>query len=368
MATLWRKTKSGVWYITYRVNGKQVARSLRTRSKREAVRLRQEIEALLSERKPVSLRVAEAEDSEARNPRCGEFWESFSAWALVHRLRSVLEGYEVWFHQLVEYTGARRLGDISRRDIESFKAKLLRQGKRKPEGVGLDPVSINGALKTLQAIWGHAIRLGLYTGENPVAGVERLRTPERLDQTYLDKEQVEALLDAALGYGETKYVKRIEARNVYLAIALMAYAGLRRREACYARWEWIDWANRVIKVQNDGGFSTKNRKPRIISMHSRLGEILAAHRQEAGYILESTRAGEEKTAYRADFKKAFQQVCESAGIRTTPHQLRHSFATRHAIAGTSLHVLAGWLGHSTTWVTQRYAHFQTTYNAAADNI
>jgi len=113
---------------------------------------------------------------------------------------------------------------------------------------------------------------------------------------------------------------------------------------------------------------TKNRKPRIISMHSQLMDILAAYRQEGGHILESTRTGEEKAEYRADFKKAFQQVCALADIETTPHQLRHSFATRHAIAGTSLHVLAGWLGHSTTWVTQRYAHFQTTYNTAADNI
>ena len=245
---------------------------------------------------------------------------------------------------------------------------MLRQGKRKRKGVGLNPVSINNGLKTLQSIWNHAIRLGLYTGENPVTGVERFRTPKRLDQSFLDKEKVDALLDAALRYGDVKYVKRAEARNVYLAIALMALAGLRKGETCYSRWDWIDWPHRLLIVRNEEDFMTKNRKPRIISMHSQLMDILAAYRQEGGHILESTRTGEEKAEYRADFKKAFQQVCALADIETTPHQLRHSFATRHAIAGTSLHVLAGWLGHSTTWVTQRYAHFQTTYNTAADNI
>ena len=368
MATLWQKSKNGVWYITYRVNGRQVARSLRTHSKREAVRLRQEIEGLLTEQHPITVRIAQADESEECNPYCHEFWAGFSEWARVHRSPAALEEYDNWFKQLIEHTGAQRLGDITRRHIESFKAKLLRQGKRKPKGVGLEPVSINNGLKSLQAIWNHAIRLGLYTGENPVIGVERFRTPKQIEQSYLDKEQVDALLDAALRYGEAKYIKRVEARNVYLAIALMGLAGLRKRETCYARWDWIDWTNRLLIVRNEEDFTTKNKKPRIISMHFQLVEILAAHRKDEGYLLESSRSCEEKAEYRADFKRAFQQVCALAGIETTPHQLRHSFATRHAIAGTSLHVLAGWLGHSTTWVTQRYAHFQTTYNAAADNI
>jgi len=71
--------------------------------------------------------------------------------------------------------------------------------------------------------------------------------------------------------------------------------------------------------------------------------------------------------YRTDFKKAFQQVCKIAGVKATPHDLRHWFASRHAVARTSFQVIAGWLGHSTTWVTQRYAHFQQSYNKAADD-
>ncbi|MCL4219308.1 MAG: tyrosine-type recombinase/integrase, partial [Candidatus Hydrogenedentes bacterium] len=77
---------------------------------------------------------------------------------------------------------------------------------------------------------------------------------------------------------------------------------------------------------------------------------------------------EGKAKYRADLKNSFNRLCELANVDNTPHQLRHSFASRHAVAGTSLHVIAGWLGHSTTWVTQRYAHFQTCFNEAADNI
>jgi hypothetical protein len=36
MASLWQRKKTGVWYVTYRENGKQRARFLRTKDKREA--------------------------------------------------------------------------------------------------------------------------------------------------------------------------------------------------------------------------------------------------------------------------------------------------------------------------------------------
>ena len=120
MATLWQKKKGGVWYITYRMNGKQVARSLRTQSKREAVRLRQEIVGLLADAQPVSFRISESDESKQRNPRCDEFWTAFLEWLQVHRSPSTVEEYANWFKQIMEYTGAQLLGDITRHDIEAL--------------------------------------------------------------------------------------------------------------------------------------------------------------------------------------------------------------------------------------------------------
>ena len=130
---------------------------------------------------------------------------------------------------------------------------------------------------------------------------------------------------------------------------------------CFARWEWIQWEKKLLILSNHDEFTTKNKRSRTISMHEKLISILAPHRKESGYILESSRANESKAEYRADFKKGFDRVCEIAEIKACPHDLRHSFASRQAIRGRSLHVIAGWLGHSTTWVTERYAHFQQEY-------
>jgi len=274
----------------------------------------------------------------------------------------------MWFKQLKESAKVVRMGDVTRVHVESLKAQLLKQGRNKPQGVGLSKTSINNALKTLGAIWNLAIQMGMFVGENPFEGVERFKLPQMPNKEYLTEEQIMSLLDAAQKHADEPYVKKVEARNLHLAIALMALAGLRKREACFAKWDWIDWEKRTIRVTNDATFTSKNKKNRTISMNKTLIEILEPHKKDAGYILENIRATESKTQYRVDFDKGFIRVCEIAEIKATPHALRHSFASRHAVAGTSLHVIAGWLGHSTTWITERYTHFQTNFNDAADNI
>ena len=368
MASIHRKTKKGTWYITYRQDGRQRHRSLHTKNGRLALQLKKEIELVLQDDESAEPVVTESPKEAPKDPLLEHFWEQFLPWATAHRSPSTIEEYQNWFKQFAEFTRIERLGDATRSDAESFKAKLLRQGKNKPKGTGLDKVSVNNALKTLRATWNHAGKLGLYSGKNPFAGVEPFRLPQAPNKKYLDSDQVNALLQAAEQYAKEKYVRQVEARNVRLAIALMALAGLRKREVCFARWEWIRWDKKVLSVSNHAEFTTKNKRSRVISMHDELVRILWPHRKDQGYILESVRTYAGRTRYRADFKKGFRRVCELAGVKATPHDLRHSFASRQAVRGRSLHVIAGWLGHSTTWITERYAHFQQEYNADVNDM
>ena len=366
MASIWQQP-SGIWCITYRKNGKQVVRSLKTKSKRDALRLKAAIESELTAKASFTVGVITSKPKRVeKNPTTDEFWTAFSAWAMLNRTRPTVAEYKVWFEQFVAFTQIERLGDVTAKHIEDFKAKLLTGGQKKK--TGLTKRSVNNALRTLSSICNLAGKLEIFSGENLFASIERCKLPEKNDRDYLDSKQIDALIEAAREYCKKPYVREAEARNIYLAIALMALAGLRKREVCFSRWEWIDWDKRIITVVNSDEFVTKNKKSRTISMNDRLTEILSPHKKADGYILEALRPSEGKTNYRADFKKLFSVICTAAGIKATPHDLRHSFASRHAVAGTSLHVIAGWLGHSTTWITQRYAHFQKTFNAAANNI
>ena len=56
--------------------------------------------------------------------------------------------------------------------------------------------------------------------------------------------------------------------------------------------------------------------------------------------------------------RVFRTDCERVGVRPIRfHDLRHTFATQFVSSGGSLFHLAGILGHSTTTMTARYAHF-----------
>ncbi|MBN4046783.1 site-specific integrase [bacterium AH-315-P07] len=368
MASLWQRKKNGIWCVTYRENGRQKVRSLQTTNKREAKKLMRDIENVLDERGRVSLEVSATPPKNPINPKIDDFWKAFNQWAMENRSNKTVQEYENWFKQIRAFSRAERLGDIDSRCGEDFKRSLAKQGRRTPKGVGLKKRSINNGIRCLKSIWNNGTRLGLYNGSNPFDDVEPYRIPKQLDRDYLDTEQIDTLLCAAKEYKDQETFRAMERDNIYLAVALMALAGLRKREVSFARWEWIDWDEKIIVVDSHEEFTTKNGRARVISINSKLGEILEGYRREKGYILESTRQNTNKTEYRLDFKKGFKKVCDMADIQTNPHALRHSFASRHAVAGTSLHVIAGWLGHSTTWMTQQYAHFQKTYNDAAENI
>ena len=77
MASLWQKKKGGVWCVTYRENGRQRVRSLRTKNKREAIKVQREIESILEEQGTVALQVLDRPLPEQKNPLLEEFWGHF---------------------------------------------------------------------------------------------------------------------------------------------------------------------------------------------------------------------------------------------------------------------------------------------------
>lgn len=54
----------------------------------------------------------------------------------------------------------------------------------------------------------------------------------------------------------------------------------------------------------------------------------------------------------------FKKVNRNCDIHTTPHMMRHFFATQGQIAGVSIEHMAAALGHSTSYMTQQYTHIQ----------
>ena len=62
---------------------------------------------------------------------------------------------------------------------------------------------------------------------------------------------------------------------------------------------------------------------------------------------------------RSKLVRRFKQALDRAEVhRITFHELRHTFGTRMAAAGTPMRTLQHWMGHADSKTTQIYAHYQ----------
>jgi integrase len=68
---------------------------------------------------------------------------------------------------------------------------------------------------------------------------------------------------------------------------------------------------------------------------------------------------------RSKLVRRFKQAIVRADVHPiTFHELRHTFGTRMAAAGTPLRTLQHWMGHADSKTTQVYAHYQPSEGEA----
>lgn len=103
--------------------------------------------------------------------------------------------------------------------------------------------------------------------------------------------------------------------------------------------------------------TTKTHRDRFISMNPVAKSALKkmAYRSENEILFQPETLGCSNITHLA---RVFRKDCKSAGVRLIRfHDLRHTFATQFVSKGGSIFHLANILGHSTTAMTARYAHF-----------
>lgn len=323
-----------VWWWKYQLDGETQWESLKVKAKRDAELVRQQRMADYHQGSGAFIR-------EKLNPTIDDFERDYFAWAEQNKRKSTIAIEKNYWGQLKEFTGAKRLGNIRHQDVEAFKSKLKRTGMRKK---ALADESINDALRHLQAIFNHAVKLKLFTGENPVANIARFKLP-RTAPDFLSQDEIDLLLTAAKEHSE----------KMYWVCLLGIYCGLRKKEIVCARWEWFDFENKLLRLRNDNGFDIKDSEERSVPISARVREALEPQSEAEGYLFTSSRVNEGKYRYRYDPRKSFDTMAAKAGVpRATFQLLRHTFGSQHAIAGTSIYKISKWMGHSSVDVTARH--------------
>ena len=144
-------------------------------------------------------------------------------------------------------------------------------------------------------------------------------------------------------------------------ISFLIYTGCRKGEALNLKWDDVDMQNDIIAIQG-----TKTKYDRYIPVSKPLKELLRGieKKQDCLYIFN-------KNGIKlGDFKKSFHTACWNAGLKDLRiHDLRHVFASKMVMNGTSLYITGELLGHRTTQMTKRYSHLvPDTLKKAVDEV
>jgi integrase len=266
--------------------------------------------------------------------------ELFLTWTEANKRRRTLRTYRQCVERLKTAFAGRRLGEISAFDLERYKRGRIDAGVT---------VMVNRELACLRALYNRCREWGKYEGDNPAARVKPLReSPGRL--RFLEHAE-EALLLAAAG----------EPLRTMILVGI--YAGLRLlSEALTLRWADVDLTRGLVTVQ---AAYAKSGKTRSVPLNRPLRAALAALRTRTPAAGEYVFARPGGAPYRS-IRTTFQTACRTAGLKgVTPHVLRHTFASRLAMAGVdprTIQELGGW---ASLEMVERYTHLSPTHKAEA---
>ena len=231
---------------------------------------------------------------------------------------------------------------------------------------GLQHSSVNRKVASLRSFYRFLLREGVVKS-SPFRQVRRGKTPRRLP-TVLDVAEVSKLLDAPAAYWAGQAATRSDqrgdaefsaARDTAL-LEVIYSAGLRVSEAVGLDGADIDFLSSVFKVRGKGH---KERlcmlgQPAVKALREYLRvreERGMAGRRDPGPVFLNQQGRRLTTR---SVERMYKVYVLSAGLPadSTPHKLRHSFATHMLAAGADLRVVQEMLGHANLTSTQIYTH------------
>jgi site-specific recombinase XerD len=192
---------------------------------------------------------------------------------------------------------------------------------------------------------------------SPAAGVASPKLPRRLPQV-LSPEQMAGLLEAITGEEPLGMRDRALFELIYSS-------GLRCQEALDLRVRDVSFDSCEIRAKGKG------RKVRVVPVGAVALKALDRYLREGRTRLVANGAEEDhvfvsrtgRPLSSSDVQRRLARYLARAGapIGTSPHTLRHSFATHLLEGGADLRVIQELLGHSSLRTTQVYAHVSAAH-------
>jgi integrase len=263
------------------------------------------------------------------------WWGDESAsWSPATR-RTQASAIDKW---IVPYIGGVRLRDLGHARVRRWRSEV--------RTAGCPATQANKAARILSAALGVAVREGLLP-RNPVQGLQRVPVavtrPRALPAA--DVEQIRAHMPTL--------------RDVAL-LGLMAYCGLRPGEALALRWGDLGHVVVVDRAVSDGVIrQTKTNRRRTVEVPPPLQrdlDLLRPKVVDADALVIHGERGQvlDLNNWRS---RVWDVAAKAAGVKSTPYDMRHSYATALINQGLPLPYITTAMGHaSSTTTLDHYSH------------
>ena len=236
---------------------------------------------------------------------------------------------------------------IKREDVEEWMVYLGEERK-------LKVTSVNRTMASLRTFWRWMLAHG-YVSKDIMKTLRQYKTPKRLPTFVPDSRMEDVIAELREDIASDDFERLRDA----LIIFLIYTAGLRLSELVEANASDISADYATLRVMGKG------RKERIQPLLGSLREVLEKYfiqissqnictAQKKALIL--SKKGERIS--RRTVERIVDRKLKGVGVqgKTSPHVLRHTFATRVLNEGGGLREIQELLGHSSLKATQVYTH------------
>lgn len=320
------------WYANAQFDGRQLRKSLKTTSKKEA-----RVRALRWE---TELQAGEGKRT-APPPPVAEVIRMYTEFLETEgRAEKTLVKYKAVFKHietLAQKRRARTVADLDLRFWDAYRAERTR------DGVGRKTLYTESVV--IRQVVNFALTRGLIA-EDPMKGV-KLKKPKPVRQPCWTFEQVQQILAAS-------------PPEVRPALTLLAETGLRFGEMAWLTWEDVDLAGGVMHIRPKDGWKPKTGASRQVPIFPTLMPLLKALPRTYHWVVTMPPSptypapGRQWTERR--LLAALKRVLDSLGLPGKLHTFRHAFVSNALLEGTAVTVVREWVGHVDDEVLKLYTH------------
>jgi integrase len=335
--------KTGIRYIAHvcTPNRKQVTKTFKRKFDAERWELEQKH---LLQAAPIGIRQTILENSNTTLKAFCEQW--LEQYAVKNKTQSSVKlDRQIIANQIVPVLGRFRLNELSQEGIEKWLCNLKDKSN-------LAPKTCNNCLHLLKKILTDACRWK-YLERNETQYITGFKMQKR-EATFWTRDEVMKVFEFILA----------KQPELYPVFVIALNTGMRRGEIQALKWDCVDLNRKMILVKRIYCHvekriidRTKGKKDRVVPINQMLFDVLVEQKNK----LEC----KEFVAPRFDWSHAYRVVarlCKQAGVAAIRfHDLRHTFASNLVMQGKPLYDVQKLLGHSTSAMTERYAHLSPNY-------